>query len=375
MKALIVTTTRLLCCLLVAAPFGVGTARAQSPAGPVGAPRSTTTAPADEQDAADEHRWDIDIHGGYSGRSFDRGGRASLPAAGSTVNGLLSLSTFLVGDGARLFNQNQASAFGSGAPTIVALDPVLQSAFVQRNPGGTFGIRLTRAIGGHFGVEIAGDRSAGRLAITSAALSGLEATRASYAPAVLRTLAAAAAPSADAAVSVSDQPVATQTFVTASLIVRLREKGRIVPYLSAGMGVVFNQGDTLPAALIAGEYQFGSTAQVFGSDTVNLSYSRDDHSLAWTGGAGLTLGLNSRFGIRLDARARMYQNSSATLVAISPGRSLESTGAAFPSVTAGALQFNSTGPLTAAGTSGFTTFAGKSLQGQVAATAGLFLRF
>ena len=80
------------------------------------------------------------------------------------------------------------------------------------------------------------------------------------------------------------------------------------------------------------------------------------------------------WGIRLDARARLYQNSALTLVDATPGRALESTGAPFPLINSGALQFSSTSPLTGPPIAGFTTFAGTRMLIQVAVAVGLIWR-
>ena len=370
------SVTRLLLCLAACAVLGCGTAAAQAPPADTRQDPAAPQTPAGASDAeADERVWDIQVSGGYSSVDYQRGGTSILPPTGAVSGGLLGVSTFLLGEGARLFNQNQVSTFGSQAASITALDPVVQSSIVERQQALTVGLHVTRAIGRRFAVEIGADYSPGHLAFTPSALSVIDASRASFAPALLRALSISpVASSASAQTTVADRQTASQLFATGSLIVNLKTTGRMIPYLSGGGGVVFNNGN-LPSATVTGVYQFGDSAQVFGTDTVTIAYSLKDRVYAWTGGAGLKYAVSPRWGLRFDARARVYANSSITAIDITPGRSLESTGAPFPVFKSGALQFGPAGPMTGSPVAGFTSFAGKGLQGQVALTAGLFLRF
>ena len=59
-----------------------------------------------------ERKWDVEAHGGVSLINSQNGGSSSLPTTGAIVGGLIGVSSFYLGDGARLFNQNQTAVAG-----------------------------------------------------------------------------------------------------------------------------------------------------------------------------------------------------------------------------------------------------------------------
>src|SRR5262245_7655136 len=82
--------------------------------------------------------WELEVHGGFLAASRPTGGTGSLPAPGpgfTTISGSPSRreSSWYFGDGASLFNEVNARLGGNGR--IVALDPVLRGAALER-PGG-----------------------------------------------------------------------------------------------------------------------------------------------------------------------------------------------------------------------------------------------
>jgi hypothetical protein len=213
------------------------------------------------------------------------------------------------------------------------------------------------------------------LSFEPAVVRGIEASRASFTPALERALASGAVASAvTSEATVVDRRLASQFFASGALIINLRETGKVIPYVSIGAGAVFNNGDT-PYAMLVGKYQLGAPAQILGTDTVILHYSLNGPTLVWTGGGGVKYLVTPKWGIRFDARAQIYKDATVSLLDVTPVMALQSTGQTFPIVTSGALQFSPLAPLNGATVSGVTTYAGTGLQTHVVLAAGFFLRF
>jgi hypothetical protein len=322
-------------------------------------------------------KWEFELHGGRSATSGQRGGSAGLPSSGSIVNGLMSVSSFYFGDGARLFNQSTAALPGNQAAlALVPLDSILAGSNIERQQGGTFGARLTRNLNRRLAIEVTGDYSADHLSFTSGALTGIEATRASFVPALTRALGSASIQSAVTSVStVNDRQQAAEGVVTGALRIALRDSGKAIPYVEVGAGAAFPTG-TAPSAKLVGSYQLGSPAQILSADTVTLHYNLNSPVLVWTAGGGVKYQVRDGWGIRLDARARFYRNPAVGLVDATPQTTLQSTGAAsFPLIQTGVLQFSTTAPLSGASLANVPVFTGNGLQTQAVVTAGLFWRF
>jgi hypothetical protein len=372
-----------LCLAVVSVVFGGRTATAQSTPPP---PANQSPSPA----TAPERKWELEVHGGLSVNGHQNSGSGILPLTGAIIGGQISASSFYFGRGTQLFNQNEVGLSGAGsAATITPMDPVLLSSVVRRQQyGGTLGARLDRALGHRFTAEITFDYARGNLAFTNTALAGIEATRASFTPALARALSVSSIASTVTSVAtVINQQRAPQLFTTGALMVNLRETGKVIPYVTMGAGVVFNTGNA-PSATVVGAYQLGP-GQIFGTDSVNLRYSLKGRTVVWLGGAGFKYFITPRWGLRFDGRVQLYRNTIVNLVNATPAIALESTGSPFPLINSGSLQFSSTAPLNgvpisaapggvvAAGAlaPGLTTFTGSGYLAQVGITLGLFLRF
>ena len=142
-----------------------------------------------------EPKWDIEVHGGLSTNGHQNSGSGSLPSTGAIVGGWISASSFYFGTGATLFNQNEVAISGSQSPaTIAPLDPVLLGSAIRRpRYAGTLGVRVGRSFARRFTAEVTADYDPGDMTFTNTALAGIEATRASYVPALARALSPAAA--------------------------------------------------------------------------------------------------------------------------------------------------------------------------------------
>lgn len=313
--------------------------------------------------------WTIEIH---AGGSFDRAqpnGSATLPVTGALVQERVSASTLLFGSAAALFNQNRQ------ATPIVPLDTVLSSMGALRSRGVALGGRVERAITERLGIEVAGDYLRGHVAFTPALSSGVSATRASYESALGQTLALSSeSSSATAVATITDRQLATRLTATASLVAHLRRSGAARPYVLAGGGVMVTHPNALVATL-QGTYRLGTTSYVQATDLVSIRYAEASRSYVALGGAGAIYALSSRTGIRVDARAHVYKNSSVSLVDATATPSVQSLGPTLPIANFNALQFSAIGPMNGPPISGTPTFTGSGLRVHAVVSAGLFLRF
>lgn len=330
---------------------------------------------AQNPDNSARPRWNIEVHAGISSTRNQSNGSGGVPATGSLIQGEISASTFYLGDGTRLFNDNQLAIFGAQAPLIAPLDGALVGAMVRHEAGSSFGARLERAIRDRFAVQIDGDFVLDHIAFTPEAVTAIETTRASWTGALQRTLSASPLSSSTSSVAtLTDHQRARQLFATGAFVVKLRASGRTIPFITGGGGVVFN-GGARPEASLVGNYTLDKPAQLFGTDTVGITYS--EASLMGVGlfGGGFSYDVTSKWGIRVDAREYVFKNRGETDVAITPALAFQSTGQPFPLVDVGSLKFAPSAPLSSAPASATPTFSGTGREGRLVVSAGFFLRF
>ncbi len=373
-----------LCLAVVAVVVSIRAATAQS-----AAPQPANQSPSPA--TPPERKWEIEVHGGLVVNGNQDAGASSLPLSGSIIGGRISAVSFYFGQGAQLFNQNEAGIPGAGSvPTITPVDPVLLGPVVQRQRhAGTLGARVDRTLGRRLTAEVTFDYSPGDLAFTNTALAEIEATRASFTPALEHALSVSPVASTVTSVStVINRQHAPQLFTTGTLLINLRETGKVIPYVTAGAGVVFNTGSA-PSAALVGTYQLGNAGQISGTDAVNLRYSLSGRALVWIGGAGFKYYITPTRGIRFDGRVQLFRNTIVNLLNATPAIALESNGSPFPLINSGALQFSATAPLNGVSISttpgavapagslapGVATFTGSGYLAQVGLTVGFFLRF
>ena len=321
-------------------------------------------------------KWDIEIHAGAGSSQNAATGSGVLPTTGTIVQGEISASTFYLGDGARLFNENQRVVAGTQAgSTIVPLDPVLLGPAIARERGPDFGARLQHAIKNRFEIQLDGDLTLDHLAFKPGALTAIETTRASYTTAVERALSASPLTSSvNSVATVTDHRLAPQLFGTGGLVVKLKTSGRTIPFVVGGGGVVLNAGNTPTATLVA-NYALDKPAQLLGTDSVTITYSEDSFTEVGFGGGGFTYDITPKWGIRLDAREYWYKNSGTTMLTVSPTLGFQSTGQPVPLVDVGSLKFATSAPLNGAPVTTSPTFTGSGLQGHFTLSAGFVLRF
>lgn len=326
--------------------------------------------------AQERPSWEFEVHAGglFNARQGD--GAGSLPSTGEMIGGQISVASFFFGEGARMVNQNQASVLGGGAAAITPLDPVLLGSTMQwqRTTGG-IGVRVSRSIRRSLAFEFSLDYERTTLELTGAALAGVEQTRASVERSLAQALATAAVPSAVSVVAAADTPRrGSQVAAMGAVVAHARERSRLTPFVVFGGGVIFNRVDA-PSATLTARYELGTTGEVVGTNAVTLGYQVNSMEYSGIVGGGVKYRLAPRWGLRLDARARLLPNNVVNHVATESSVVRRSTGSPFPLVNIGSLQFSSTAPLTGVPIADAATFTSGGLAAHMTAGLGFFWRF
>jgi hypothetical protein len=337
-------------------------------------------------------QWEAGCRGGAAFSNHAENGSAALPPAGApftTVTGLPSrrVASWFFGDGAVLLNQVSAAR---GSATITALDPVLNTAAVQRQHAGGFGCHISRQISPRYAVEFAIDDSRGRLRISDIALAGIEASRASFVSAFSAPLppgpGGMTPVSSATATATIDTHGSDQVFATGVVHVSLRKTGRAIPYATVGGGLVIDRGDS-PAATLTGNYRLASPPGAPNAgmlahdetDTVTLRYPIARRAVVGVVGGGIRYSVTPRWGLRLDVRTHLSRNTVSNRldahasVPILPSAAVRVLG------TNPAVQFSAAAAaapsLSGTPLEGFQTFKGRGMQLQVQIVPGFFWRF
>jgi hypothetical protein len=337
---------------------------------------------ADPASAADQN-WEVEVHGGYVLSSKPSSGTGALPGTNSASAS--TVPSWYFGDGALVLNQALTSIRLS--PSIVALDSVLKSPFVERRPGGSVGIRIGRVLTPRFTAEFTLDEGFGALAVTPTSQKAIEATRASFVTAWSPVLSSPSRGSATVTslATIGDRE-GRQRFATGALLINLTSGGRLKPYAAFGAGVIAG-ADGAPAAQLVGSYQFGLAlppgSPVPGpmfheTDTVTVRSSVDN---AFTGvlGGGFKYALSEHWGVRADVRDYISRNRVDTVLTATPTSEMSPGSGVLIIFSTPPLRFSAspTTPSTLGGTpvAAFTTFYGTGIRNQVKGAAGLFWRF
>jgi hypothetical protein len=194
--------------------------------------------------AKSTHKWEFEFHGGLQ-YSKQTGGWTQIPAAetysleGSGAQGYESIraSSWYVGDGAELI----------GATT--SLDTVLTKPIVEPEDR-MFGFRVSRALNKWIAAEFTFDRG-GRLAMTDESLAEIKAANTAFKKFWQRLDVPGNTPSnSESTISAYG---GRQTFTTGAVVVSLPVSERVVPFFTAGAGVLFS-GSSTAGATIEGSY-------------------------------------------------------------------------------------------------------------------------
>lgn len=364
-------------CATVIVLARVPAARAQAgsqPGGPTPASAGAPTSDDAESRRSTTRKWALELHAGLGAPVGAPGGSGSLPSTGTVTSGLLSASTFAFGTGASLLNANLTSA-GAASAVITPLDSLLLGNAVTREPQALAGLRIQRALTRRLSLSIAGDYMRSTLSFEPSALTALETTRTSYITGLTRALSSPTlASSVTAVTTVTDHQASQMVRGTGSLVYDLTVGRRLTPFVTVGGGVV-TASEKMPTATLVGSSSLGNGTSIYWTDTVTLTYSHSTDYAFGLGAAGFTYDLSKRLGVRVQAELQLSPNSQSNLVAAVATRSLESTGAAFPSLTFGNVPFNQTGPLNAVPVSETETRSGSGLERRGVVTTGFYLRF
>jgi hypothetical protein len=272
--------------------------------------------------------WEVEFHaGGTLGGIPANGSAAALPvgepfSAGGGPAAFPSrrVSSWYFGDGATLFNEVAADPTFSRSATVIPLDPVLAAPLGQRRGGGTLGIRVRRIVSSRFAAEFSVDYNLARVEIDGEGLTSIEASRASFASA-WRQFQTTGPFFESRVTSTADvrEGRARELVSTGALNISLKADGVVIPYVTAGAGVISRVGDA-PRVTLSGNYQFRflGTYPVNESDTVTIRDARPDRSFVGVVGAGARVQATRRWGIRFDARSLLGTNRASTRLDANP---------------------------------------------------------
>jgi len=355
---------------------------------PVAMATAATAGPADP-------KWEVEVHGGGSFPTTPAKGDVALPPFYSIVTTPLPdsariVSSWYFGDGAAQFNDTLASLRQFGA--IVPLDTLLQSRFAERQAGASVGFRVLRVLNPRFSAEFSFDAANNPLAMTSATIAGIEATRLSfeYAWNSMLTGPAGRAQAVTSTADVDDRRGRRLTTM-GSLVVNVAPRGRLTPYVTGGGGVVRHSGGT-PSANLTGTYSFVfppsfvglppgitiPTVNVNDEDAVTVRTEvRTRFALAFGGGVKYAIG--ARAGLRVDIRDSVVRDSQKTLLDATPRSEASVSVSSLAVGSAPRIWFGSSSFIrqTFSGSkiSDFETYRGTGLEHDVHLTAGLYWRF
>jgi hypothetical protein len=334
-------------------------------------------------------KWEIEVHAGgvRVGKPTDATTAMPPPAeAFTTRNGRPSryVSSWYFGDGTALLNQQVAAFTIPRTARITALDPVLTGAAARSSDGGGFGFRVGRRLTPRFTAELNVDYGPSTLELSESALGDIEASRTTFAS-VWSEAFGPGMPFQNAVVSSAseiEEGSGGQVVATGALTVKLRRSGAFVPFVTGGLGALFDRGSD-PSVTLRGNYSslyiLGEPFNINQSDTVTVRWVRPDRALVSLVGGGFTYDLSRRHGFRVDLRLHVRPNAVDTEVSASPAPKTSTPERAIASATTPSVQYSSTaserstlsGPVITA----FRTREGSGVQIDTAFTAGYFFRF
>ena len=296
------------------------------------------------------------------------------------------MPSWFFGDGS-----SQLNLFPSvrAAGPIAALDGMLQSRLVERQSGGSVGVRAARRLTSRLTAELTVDYALGELSLTGESMSALEAARASFVTAFngLFTTPSIASRTVNAIATLSDHG-GRQIITTGALLFNVMTDTRVAPYLAIGAGAISHHG-TPPSAVVEGTYQIVLNTPGFPGPAPTLNQvdrltvrSTIDNGLVWVFGGGVKYALSNHWGVRVDIRDHVRRNTISTRVDASPATTSPTTfGVLFISTVTGPPLFFSgasnfsPSTLSDGSLKDFKTFSGTGVAQQVNLAAGLFWRF
>jgi hypothetical protein len=362
--------------------------------------------------ATAERKWEVEIHSGGMLPTNPTAGTVSLPGPGEVFTRpgdrtSRRESSWYFGDGTTLFNQVAAQTAEDTrqvpvnpffvnpelgfSPRIASLDPALGRSLGRWKRGGSFGVRVSRALTPRRNAELSVDYSVAPLQITQANSDAIEATRASFDAAFRRwtSLLTTFTPISVSSNAAFESGGGHQVFTSGALNINLRTTGSIVPYATVGAGLISTTGAT-PGATLTGNYQWRLIPLppflpiIFNeTDSVAVTDSRDKHAAAAVLGGGVKYHVSPRYGIRVDVRVSLARNSARTLLDARPLGSRPATDPSSQGVmnppSNPTIVFstspNVTPTLSGPQITGLPTYTGSGIVGHTNIAAGIFWRF
>jgi len=271
--------------------------------------------------------WTIEFRGGLGLSTNPAGGIGQLPALGSLIlspefafGRARAVSSWLFGDGASQLNSIAASL--PNVPLLPALDPVLTSLSATRHAGGSAGFSIGRDISEHVRADLNVDASFQALALTSAANSAIDATRAGFVTTWQGVL--GSSPISGLVVNATRTGAASvgrQVQVSGTLTYRFKPRSSFDPFLTYGVGILSAAGGT-PSAQLTGSMQFTVIGPYTETDVVTIHASDGGARYVGVIGGGFDKDLSLHSGLRLTARLAIGSNRAATTIDASPTNQL-----------------------------------------------------
>ena len=347
--------------------------------------------------ASQASKWEIEVHAGGVRNGNPTDATTAMPPAGepfTTRNDRPSryVSSWYFGDGTVLVNQ-LTTAFPTltFANRLTPLDPVLTGSAASFSDSGSFGLRLGRRLSPRFAAELNVDYNPLALELSDSALGDVEASRATF-ERLWNELVGPTTSFRNGLVSSSsviEEGSGGQVVATGAVRMDLRRNGSLIPYVTGGLGGVFNHGRA-PTVTLNGNYSMGFVFNLGGQvppgalvsynevDAVTVRFVRPERALVGVVGGGFRYDLSRRHGLRIDLRLHVTPYAVDTEVSATPLVRTGTPAAMIASNTTPTVQFSNTGsgatlsgpPITA-----FKTREGLGVQINTALTAGYFWRF
>lgn len=338
--------------------------------------------------------WEVEVHGGALISTNPTHGTIAKPPPSAAVPLFPLQPSFTIepvpswffGDGAALLSGALPARFGAG---IASLEPVFTSRFVERQSGGSVGVRVGRSLSRRFGAEFSLDRASGELALLPHDIDRITASEASFLATwnALLGLGPTIGGQTVTADLTADKKRGSQLITTGTMLINVFSSGTVHPYLAVGAGYI-GARDREPSVTLTGNYRFVfpvapqipsvALIQVDQTDAVTI---RSTAKNAVTGviGGGLKYALSERWGVRVDVRDHINRDVVRTTVTAVPASASSGGGTLTLGFSSGQLLVFSASrdviSTLSASVHDFQTFTGMGIVNQVDASAGLFWRF
>jgi len=367
---------------LAAASAAYGqTAAARTPGLP-----NTTRVQAPSSEAG---KWEIAVHGGLATGARPTRGESQLPQPGAPITTSSPIfpswqvPSWFFGDGAKFLNDVNAEFDVSAR--ISPLDAALSALGLEGGGAGVMGIRAARDMRPRLAVEAGLELLMGSAGLSQELRDAAEDARASFESAFTGLFASGPFNTvAVAATTAAGGGAGNEVALTGAVTYTLPAFGRLVPYATAGGGLMLPAGSG-PSIALEGNYR-ATAATNQGSFSINetdratVRMNRRTVPIMLLGG-GVRRDLAGQWGFRLDGRVYLGGHTATLLIDADPDVASGTPAGFIESLSYPNIQFSnatSTGrqsTLSAPGLAGFEVFKAEGFQARVVITVGLTRRF